>query len=293
LLAYTATDSTVLLLARSLQGASAIGATTQALLADYITDLRALQTAYYQIGIGIVLSFMLSFLIGPLFNPPALFFVATACCAGAGLILSYFLPPQPGLTAQQKSLVPAELPSVALVATMSVNAGLHFLQSLVIGSYQLVAQPGLYELSALFVLALVICLYPLKKRELSLSFYVAQFVALFFLCLVGYNLISYSEYQPLSFRVFCGMTFVLLLLLEASLPAQLRLTAAQDYPFWIGIYTTLQSLSIGLGALCLYYAAYCWALMATMAIVLMILLGSLFMMTRMTPPHIAHAHSLQ
>lgn len=58
------------MLARSLQGACAIGATTQALLA---VDLKELQTAYYQIGIAIVLSFMLSFTVSPLFQPASLF----------------------------------------------------------------------------------------------------------------------------------------------------------------------------------------------------------------------------
>lgn len=273
LLAYWAPTLEVLIVARSLQGACAVGATTQALLADYIIDIKELQVAYYQIGIVIVLSFMLSFLAAPLFQPADLFFLATAVFAVISLTTSFLMPAPPAAKKRDERRDKAffQRPTAAITATLGVNFGVHFLQALAIGSYQIIVKPGTYEISALFLGALLLCFKPLKERRLPLSFGAAQYTAvvtLGILCL-------FAASSTISLRIFlsllCGCTFVLLLLLEASLPAQLRQSAGDHYPLWIGVYTTLQSLAIGLGSLCLYYVEHTAALLSTLALVLLLL----------------------
>lgn len=244
----------ILLIARSLQGASAIGATTQALLADHLTDLKELQTAYYQIGVVIVLSFMLSFIVGPLFQPLWLFFLTTASLAFLSLLASFAVPSLQTTHLPRKASTSWEWvwPSVDIAALLFVNFGLHFLQAVAIGSYQIIARPGTYELASLFVVALLVASKPLKERHLRLSFTFAQQSLLLSAPLLLIWAIFGLGYTKELLAILCGTTFMLLLLLEAALPAQLRLSAHQNYPLWIGMYTTLQSLGIALGSLSLY-----------------------------------------
>lgn len=271
LLAFFAPNLEVLLIARSLQGACAIGATTQALLADYIADLKELQSAYYQIGIAIVLSFMLSFIVSPLFQPASLFFILLSATAAVSIVASYYLPKAPQSTLTLSKTISWKKPSKEITATLAVNFTVHFLQALAIGSYQIIARPGTYEITSLFLIALLLCFKPLKERRLSLSFSIAQKATFFLIAIIlGWTVVSFTQIKLL-LALLCGGTFVLLLLLEASLPAQLRQSALDDYPLWIGVYTTLQSLAIGIGSLCLYYVHYHAALAITFAVILSIL----------------------
>lgn len=271
ILAFFAPNIEVLLIARSLQGACAIGATTQALLADYIADLKELQTAYYQIGIAIVLSFMLSFIVSPLFQPASLFFVLIGTTAAISILASYYLPKAPQSALSVSKEIKWKKPSKEITATLAVNFTVHFLQALAIGSYQIIVRPGAYEITSLFLIALLLCFKPLKERRLPFSFGIAQKAAVLLIALIlGWGAIGFTHIKFL-LAVLCGGTFVLLLLLEASLPAQLRQSALDDYPLWIGVYTTLQSLAIGIGSLCLYYVHYHVALAITFMAILSIL----------------------
>jgi MFS family permease len=243
---YGASSFSLLLLGRSLQGAGAIGATAQALLADH-AEVKMIQTHYYLIGIAIMLSLIVSFSISPLFLTlfhPQDVFIVGAAIACLPLVSSFWID-EP-IHHQRTVSSDAERSSLTLWILIGFTFILHCLQMY---SFALC---GLLEtkVSATFYaktfgLALIFACYPLAKRALTLSFswaFIFSAFAVFLIMLSLFNMLSIN--LLIYFLIF--NIFVLLLLLEASLPVLLG-SVTQKRGAVMGLYSTAQYLGMSLG----------------------------------------------
>ncbi|NBW56952.1 MFS transporter [bacterium] len=253
LICYCAKSTKILLLGRSLQGAGAIGATAQALLADYAEGIR-MQNYYYLIGFAILLSLVSSFLLSPLFMTvfsPKDIFLLSSILALLPLAASFTLkepqhqktPAECKLTRMQR----ADRRKIILFTFL-----LHCLQMFSFTAYQLnttIRSPYLY--AEMFLYALLVTLYPLAKRSLTLSFKFSLYLSFLGIIVSVFDIVKPTAVVS-SFYIFNVLG--LLLLLEAALPTTLSALGKQERGGAMGLYSTAQYLGMTLGPLVILIA---------------------------------------
>ena len=264
-----------LVIARVLQGSGAIGATAQAFLADSAKGEK-FQLNFYLVGMAIVLSFGLSFLIAPVFSnysEPKNIFLMIAVLTFVGLAGSYRVKEIKLSIPQEKDKMSFSTP---IFLIFSASFMIHFLQSYLFGCYPLLVSdnPSLTYRN-LFCYAFLLSLYPLAKRNFRLILIYCITAIIFFFIATAYlnQIINNKIYL---YQYYILMIFFILLLLEATLPSLLTLYMKGKRGAMIGLYSTIQYLAMSFGGGAVAYAAYPVAVFGVQCIFYALLMPALW-----------------
>jgi MFS family permease len=248
---------------RALQGAGAIGSPVLALLADLTRD-KVRTRAMAAIGIIIGLSFSSALVLGPIVNAFAgvsAIFWFTAILAASGLILLYFLVPNPELAIAARDIVPAVPQFISLLKNIELarlNIGIFCLHAILIAIFSVVPfllvrygklpevqQWELYlpVLLLSFVIAIPTIIIAEKMHQIKAA--LLGCVVMLILSVLGMLIVQHSKLGLAAMLLFFLASFTAL---EAILPSLVsKIAPAGAVGTATGIYSSAQFFGIFVG----------------------------------------------